>query len=187
MSTFAPDFYGSRVDELLKDRPLLPLAKPPRNQPMVERLSALSPADLFPERKIARQDMVRACLAGLWLAHGCLDESHRISQEIETPTGSYWHGIMHRLEPDFENSKYWFRRVGRHPIFETLQGEAAPLGDSPETSFLRTQTAWDPFAFVDLCRVCVERASLAEGICRAIQRREWELLFDYCYREALGS
>jgi hypothetical protein len=35
----------------------------------------------------------QACLAGLWLGHGFLDESHRISQEIDTPEGSWWHGI----------------------------------------------------------------------------------------------
>ena len=35
-----------------------------------------------------------ACRAGLWLYHDFLDESHTISQEIETPEGSYWHALF---------------------------------------------------------------------------------------------
>jgi len=34
----------------------------------------------------------------------------------------------------------------------------------------------------------VERGrSGAEMLCRHIQAREWELLFDFCYRHALGK
>ena len=64
--------------------------------------------------------MALACMAGLWLRHDFLDESHRISQDLENPSGSYWHGIMHRRELDFSNAKYWFRRVGMHRVFEPL-------------------------------------------------------------------
>ena len=49
--------------------------------------------------------MASACLAGLWLYHDYLDESHAVSQSIHTPAGSYWHGLMHRREPDFANPK----------------------------------------------------------------------------------
>lgn len=76
---------------------------------------------------------IRACLEGrnrglkgslheaaLWLLAGDLDRSHQISQSIETPSGSYWHGIMHRREGDFSNSKYWFRRAGNHPTYRVL-------------------------------------------------------------------
>ena len=53
--------------------------------------------------------MAACCLAGVWLLHDYLDESHTISQRIDTPSGSFWHGIMHRREGDFSNAKYWFR------------------------------------------------------------------------------
>jgi hypothetical protein len=44
---------------------------------------------------------------------------------------------------------------------------------------------WDPFAFVDLCASCVRGGSGGEALVRRIQQREWELLFDDCYRRAI--
>src|SRR5256885_982720 len=44
-------------------------------------------------------------LAGLWLWHDFLGESHKIAQSLATPSGSMWHAIMHRREGDFSNSK----------------------------------------------------------------------------------
>ena len=53
-------------------------------------------------------------MSGMFLYFSCLDEAHRIAQDISAPEGSYWHAIMHRQEPDPGNSAYWFRSVGRH-------------------------------------------------------------------------
>ena len=62
--------------------------------------------------------------AGILLLWDFLDESHEISQSMEgkgSPrTADYWHGIMHRREPDAGNASYWFRRVGKHPAFRSL-------------------------------------------------------------------
>ncbi len=53
-------------------------------------------------------------LAGLWLYVDELDQSHQVSQGIHTVEGSLWHGIMHRREGDFWNSKYWFGKAGKN-------------------------------------------------------------------------
>jgi hypothetical protein len=143
------------------------------------RLASLTAESLVAPHALADRAMAQCCLAGLWLRFDFLDESHRISQDIDTTTGSYWHGIMHRREPDYGNAKYWFRRVGKHPVFERL-GEAF----NEKARFVMNGSTWDPFRFVDLCeRASQEPESLGE-LCRDVQELEWELLFYYCYRQA---
>jgi hypothetical protein len=151
------------------------------------RLQALHRDSAFAPYPVRDRDMAQCCLAGVWLLHNYLDESHRISQEIQTSSGSYWHGLMHRREPDFGNSKYWFRQVGNHPVFEPLHVEAARLaaGAPREAGFLAHQARWDPFAFVDLCQRCYHQDDACHELCRQVQRSEWQLLFQHCYRHAV--
>ncbi|MDP6042560.1 MAG: hypothetical protein QGG64_28670, partial [Candidatus Latescibacteria bacterium] len=129
------------------------------------------------------------CISAVWLYHNFLDTSHTISQGILTETGSYWHGIMHRREPDFSNSKYWFHKVGYHAIFDTLCQEAAQIASSADGApeALASQSSWDSAGFVDLCADALEGRSAHDTSCREIQQREWELLFDYSYKQALGG
>ncbi len=135
--------------------------------------------------------MASCCLAGLWLWFDYLTESHQISQRISSPSGSYWHGIMHRREPDYPNAKYWFDRVGEHPIFTPLANEATQMtcdsGALDVGEILSDDASWDSYCFVDLCRQHAGTSSDAEMLCRRIARLEWQLLFDYCYRNATGN
>jgi hypothetical protein len=184
---FDPNKYGPVVASLITGR-LMELGPGSPNQAVYAKLKSLEVADLFDEG-VHDMEMAKACLSGLWLYHDFLDESHSISQEIHSATGSYWHGIMHRREPDYSNSKYWFRRVGEHPIFSELHDQAAVLTDSfaGPAARLSAQGRWDPFAFVDLCESANRRDDDLESLCRAIQLREWELLFDFSYRQATQS
>lgn len=68
----------------------------------------------------ANQTFTPPQMAALWLLAGDLEKSHAISQSLETPLGSFWHGVMHRREGDYGNAKYWFRRSAKLACFPTL-------------------------------------------------------------------
>jgi hypothetical protein len=112
-------------------------------------------------------DMVACLRSALYLRFNFLDESHKISQGINSSEGSYWHAIMHRREPDYRNAKYWYRRVGTHPVLGRLPGS-------------------DPFAFVDFCEQAEhDKAKYERAI--ELQRAEWQALFEHCLRAAQKS
>src|ERR1700750_314466 len=69
----------------------------------VSEIRSQDAAVLFPD---ARNQ--QAALAGLLLRLGYWEESHTIAQDIQSSDGSYWHGIIHRMEPDSFNAGYWF-------------------------------------------------------------------------------
>lgn len=179
--------YGPHVAALLVPGRVCPLGPGKPNRAARETLAALTVADLAPGRPVRVDDMARSCLAGLWLLHDFLDESHRISQEIETTTGSYWHGIVHRREGDFDNAKYWFRRVGRHKVFEPLAAAARDLAQASTAPIAKTfaRGAWDPFRFVDQCQAA-RNGSDDETLLRQTTQQEWQILFDFCYRYAFA-
>jgi hypothetical protein len=128
---------------------------------------------LFPASRAAD-----AALAGLYLYFSCRDEAHELAQSVETAEGSFWHAIVHRQEPDASNSSYWFRRVGKHPIFPALRAQAAAF----RVDF---GPAWDPFAFIAFCeKARGTPGSADERRALEVQRIEWQLLFDYCARPA---
>lgn len=140
------------------------------NQSSFGKLSELGSADLF-DASINDASMAECCLSGLWLLHNFLDRSHTISQDIASPEGSYWHGIMHRMEGDFGNSKYWGRQVGPHPVFEVLD-QQAPDG-------------WSYDDFVDACQ---DAASLAtpDPAVHDMAVAEWVALFEHCGTRAVS-
>jgi hypothetical protein len=166
--------YSSAVQEILafdgSGERLMPLASGTcSSAEAYKKLKAARPCDLFPNARAPG-----AAMAGIYLYFSCLDESHTISQGIETPDGSFWHGIMHRQEPDASNAGYWFRQVGKHPIFPDLQKAA-------EKSGYPTGREWDPFAFIDACDDARQHAgSDREKLLQRVQLAEWQLLFAHC-------
>ena len=123
-----------------------------------------------------------AALAGLYLYFSCLDDAHELAQQVSSTEGSFWHGILHRQEPDLGNSTYWFRRVGAHPIFPALASEAAQIA-ARHAADISFGPRWDPFGFIDLCEGARRQPGTAlETLALEIQRAEWQLLFDYCAR-----
>lgn len=189
----------AKVNEL-DDRSLPDLlSSPPRrelewvfNELRLARLSDLC-------GKVVSSADATAVLAGLWLLHGDADESHRLSQSIEDEgrhrCGNFWHAIMHRQEPDYGNSKYWFRRVGRHPIFPELARRANELivADGSETARrwgtkLGLPSGWDSLAFVDWCESAARESDASQiRLLRRIQFVEMHLLLRASYDDATRS
>lgn len=146
----APDAAANRIMPKLLQR--LPLSEamanvfaPPDPAPAVTSLAA--------EAAVRQPALLQAAI---WLYVDDLDRSHNLAQNIESPEGFYWHGIMHRREGDFWNAKYWFRRAGQLP---------AKLGQ-------------DPIGLTD------KLAAQTKGECPPelvnALRREWLALFEHC-------
>ena len=185
--SFDPSAYGPEVAQILSldsnGERLMPLAGGACSSLEARvRMGKTTPETLFPGAH-----HTRAALAGLYLYFSCFDEAHSVSQEISDQEGSFWHGILHRQEPDAGNSAYWFRRVGDHILFPRLREEAARIATAvPEAEF-RIGATWDPFGFIDYCEQVRRRTgSPAEKVALEIQRAEWQLLFDYCARREGG-
>jgi hypothetical protein len=76
-----------------------------------------------------RAAAIEAALAGDW------HRAHRIVQEREDPLACWVHAILHKIEGDAGNARYWYARSGgqRYEDFadprEELQAALANLAD----------------------------------------------------------
>jgi len=47
------------------------------------------------------------------LETGAWQQAHEIVQKDESTTAAWLHGIVHTLEGDLDNARYWYRRAAR--------------------------------------------------------------------------
>lgn len=162
---------------------------------LTDALEAASLDRLFEGESLKNKMFGEAIKSGLLLWNDALDESHTISQELTNQTGSYWHGIMHRREPDYSNSKYWFGRVGTHPIFPALRECALKLfkeTENPSDALaeigraIEAQEAWDSYQYIDWCQAAEgDSDSDATRFLQQVQAEEIKLLLAYSYQNAV--
>jgi hypothetical protein len=114
-----------------------------------------------------RADLLLACLL-LW--HDRLEAAHRLVQRHEgDPDADCLHAIMHRREPDEANSRYWWSRVGVHPLATELADKAEK---SQQSGLLSSQGIFLPAAMATAC--C--QGSLPETALRILQAHELRLM-----------
>lgn len=189
MNPFLPfskgfEFYADLEPSMAR----LPLVHSQAGHPrsLIKALQTISPEDLL-STAVSDRLMAQAVRAGLLLVADAWHEAHEVAQELTTVEGSYWHGIVHRREPDAGNAEYWFRRVGTHPVIDGLGrwDRGSPLPVTQALATLIPLGTWDPFAFID---ACVEHADSGSSDLHSalvsLQAREIRLLLDYCVRNA---
>ena len=180
---FDPQAYGTAVSGILSldqnGQRLMPLISGQCSTEAVQaELRGEQNSLLFPQSVAPNE-----ALAGLWLYFSCLEEAHELVQDVESSDAYFWHGIVHRQEPDSGNAAYWFRKLGTHAIFTQLRQAADTIVTRQPGAEFRTGGRWDPYSFVMFCeRARQQPGSVQERAALEIQRAEWQLLFDHCAR-----
>ncbi len=149
---------------------------------LVASASETALAEVFPR---APRPALLALSAGLLQILDSWDDSHEAAQEAddlgERRTSAYWHGVAHRREPDAGNAAYWFRRVGRHPLFPALFEAALPLletqSDPKWKGRLGGSGVWDSHAMIEFC-TRARPGSGEEMLARRLQRLELAILLE---------
>ncbi len=71
-------------------------------------------------------DLVRAAKL---LESGDWESAHRIVQSDESPLACWGHGIVHIMEGDLDNARYWYRLARRRfPGADAVEAEIAAFG-----------------------------------------------------------
>ena len=116
---------------------------------------------------------------GLLYALDDLVGCHEFLQDTAIDLVGYWHGMMHRRKADFDNARYWFRRAGTLPFFNTLHHHSGLISTE-----MAKQTSWDPYLFTGQCEQQRFGADLNGTELVRLQRAEFEVVFDYSWRQA---
>jgi hypothetical protein len=179
------DLVAAIVYEFLGDDQSLGLPLVTDNPSRPKLRAALTEASLLEVAPEAHK-ADRLCLAaGLLQVADFWDASHEAAQAAddlgEKQFSPYWHGITHRREPDPGNASYWFRRVGRHPLYETLCLATQGILDAEQDRVMLDRLChggvWDSPAFIDLCSRA-RSGTKQEALARRLQRIEMITLLE---------
>ena len=169
------------VDECLAEEELLLRLIPtePGHPDRLRRIREATEDELTGGAVLAHPSYPQLVRAGLLYAYDAVEECHRIVQEIGTDEGSYWHGMAHRREGDFENARYWFRRTGKLGLFPEMHARASEV-----SALMGRQANWDPYVLVGQCEQARFGGDVDQKELVALQRIEFEVMFDHLWRGA---
>jgi hypothetical protein len=72
------------------------------------QLKSSAASDIKPPAGLSRE------AKALWYTKkGEWGAAHELAQDIETPMGSWIHALLHLIEGDLGNARYWFAEAGR--------------------------------------------------------------------------
>ena len=109
-----PPFLKEILTRLVTPR--LALSAPPPQKELIENLLSVSDDELT-NRKGQQAHCIRSLLL---LQAGEFDRSHSIVQAMTGADAAYIHGMIHRVEGDYSNAGYWFRKALADPFYRGM-------------------------------------------------------------------
>lgn len=166
----------------------------PRSEWLIRRARVVNWDDLVEHAKtagaavpVSAPKFREAVDCGLALRGGHLDTGHAFVQDSSHPLEMAWHGLMHRLEGDYSNAMYWFRRTSsnhayRLSVHDDLCREVATDASLPKSLIQRltgpAHRGWQMSEWVKLWEELDSRKRSEWQLeAERIAIREWELLF----------
>jgi hypothetical protein len=107
----------------------------------------------------------------LYLRIGLMEPAHSNVQDAKRGLGAYIHGVLHRMEGDYWNAKYWFDRVRDTDLLESI---AEYIAQASASESLSLQEWTGPTDFVDACQSSHRNSSSELS---SLAKLEWEAIW----------
>ena len=133
---------------------------------------------------IRDQQMASCCIGAMWLKADFFEKSHRLFQDIPTPTGSLWHGISHRREGDHGNASYWFARCQGHPACKAVGSIHGSSHQDNKSRSMKTNGNWNYDFFNRSVENRSKDVNTVEQL-KNLQETEWRETFLWTLQHAL--
>lgn len=135
------------------------------------------------EPKVTNKKYGELLLGGLLMAQDYIWEAHEIVQDYPETEASWWHAFMHRMEGDYGNAGYWYRRVGKPAAYESLLSAVQKLEFETSANQILNWTEWDSFKLNNL--IDSSSGQMREEL-HDVHRLECLLLIKICYTKAVA-
>jgi hypothetical protein len=148
--------------------PRLTPTEPPPNPELIAKVRAANDTEIAPGAPHSA-----ACLRSLFLlGAGDLDGAHVIVQDLTSSNAAYIHGMIHRVEGDFGNARYWFNRAQVHPTAAEIYRRAAV-----NSLRIAALSVWDPAVVTDMAEVA-RRTGPSDEL-KTVLAIEYEVLIEH--------